>query len=472
MDYRKQVTETYYPDELSNIEDSIESCGVTTFELLVLCRLPEDEAVVKLSEKLQIPPHQSQKLVRDLCHTFKDFERQASSPFDRRDKISTGLESVDSILSGGISTGAITEVFGSSGSGKSHFLLQTALRAQHNINSRGIPGKAVYVSTESALETRRLLEMTNFNSLVPSKALDDISYVYCKDGETQDHIISTQLPMALKLHQERNANIKLVIIDSVGHHFRLDDYCINGLAYLKSYLARLEGLLQKVDSYSQLKVKFESITLKFFRGNSSFKKRNFKRLNILEQYRQLFQLARVYLVAVLVANQVSDLFDDHNINDIATSEDLSPLSYSAQVGVFSGWVGSSVAPQGLKSWSRAGTKVPPQLAKRRRLQNTRNASQLRQVYPPKKILALGYIWAKLASNKILLWKSYELESREEVPTDEHIICQLELDQNEELRLEWIPKRYSRVISPVNLSTREMGNSNSFIIFDQGLKEET
>ena len=63
--------------------------------------------------------------------------------------ITTGSKELDNLLGGrGVETKAITEAFGSFGSGKTQLGLSLAVNAQLPIEKGGADGKAVYIDTE------------------------------------------------------------------------------------------------------------------------------------------------------------------------------------------------------------------------------------------------------------------------------------------------------------------------------------
>src|SRR3989338_4138883 len=66
-------------------------------------------------------------------------------------KISTGSQSLNAMFGGGIETGAITEVYGAFGSGKTSIAHQIAVNVQLPKEKGGAEGIAVYIDTESTL---------------------------------------------------------------------------------------------------------------------------------------------------------------------------------------------------------------------------------------------------------------------------------------------------------------------------------
>src|SRR3989339_483096 len=66
-------------------------------------------------------------------------------------KITTGCKAFDSLIGGGLETGAITEAYGAYGSGKSSLAHQLAVTVQLPIEKGGANGAAVWIDTEGTL---------------------------------------------------------------------------------------------------------------------------------------------------------------------------------------------------------------------------------------------------------------------------------------------------------------------------------
>ncbi|KAK9383530.1 P-loop containing nucleoside triphosphate hydrolase protein [Kockiozyma suomiensis] len=181
---------------------------------------------------------------------------------------STGDSRLDMSLFGGkgIATGCITEIVGESSVGKSTFLTQLCVSVQLSPENGGLNGDAIYISTESGLSTHRL------NMLISSfraRFLDDrerlsadrVHYVGCRDLEEQDHILQFQLPAFA-----RTRNIGLIVLDSIASHYRAEHFGSGPSAM-------------------------------YVRGNE-----------LLKTASVLRRLAKECKCAVVVANQVTDLF--------------------------------------------------------------------------------------------------------------------------------------------------------------------
>jgi DNA repair protein RAD51 len=73
--------------------------------------------------------------------------------------ISTGLQKLDEFLSGGIPSGAITDIYGANGTGKTQFLLQISI----NVIKKG--GNVLYLDTTGGFRPERILEMQKNQNL-------------------------------------------------------------------------------------------------------------------------------------------------------------------------------------------------------------------------------------------------------------------------------------------------------------------
>jgi DNA repair protein RAD57 len=136
--------------------------------------------------------------------------------------ISTLDPEMDRALGGGVPTGYVTEITGESGSGKTNFLLSLLLAVQLP-PPYGLGRPALYISTETALSTIRLAQILKNNPLLLNVApsdrptLDNIISTSTPDLESQDHILTFQVPVEVA-----RRNIGLVVLDSVAANFRAE----------------------------------------------------------------------------------------------------------------------------------------------------------------------------------------------------------------------------------------------------------
>lgn len=226
----------------------------------------------------------------------------------------TGDAEVDRLLGGGVFTGNITEVFGESSTGKSQFLMQLSLSVQLPRSQGGLQGKCVFVTTEGDLPTQRLDEMIRSRrDLFGDSALvsqDNIYCVSCNDLDNQEHILNVQLPILL----ERNNDVKLVIVDSISHHLR---------------------------------VELETKSLKNSQDN---------RFYIDRIAQNLLKLANEHSVAVVVANQVAD---KPLAPESSSTVRHGIMDYDYQLGWIVGWKDSSIYYRHVCADPAAGSITTP-----------------------------------------------------------------------------------------------------------------
>ncbi|KAI1492993.1 DNA repair protein RAD57 [Biscogniauxia mediterranea] len=195
--------------------------------------------------------------------------------------ISTLDASLDAALGGGVPAGYVTEIVGESGAGKTQFLLTLLLSVQLP-PPHGLGRPALYISTEAPLSTRRLSQILAnhpfFQDESESKpTLDGIVSTVTPDLESQDHILTYQVPVEVE-----RRNIGLIVLDSVAANYRAE------------FERGAKG------------------------GGSSSGSNMAARSNELVRLGQLLRdLARKHDLAVVVANQVADRFSPphaHHLN--------------------------------------------------------------------------------------------------------------------------------------------------------------
>lgn len=203
-------------------------------------------------------------------HGFADLQAQWST-------ISTLDPTLDASLRGGIPTGYVTEIAGEAGAGKTQLLLSLLLAVQLP-PPHGTGRAALYISTEAALSTRRLTQMLAHNPLLASlppdqrPSLDDIVSTTTPDLESQEHILTYQVPVMVA-----RRDIGLIVLDSVAANFRAE-------------FDRGPG-----DGGSA--------------GRAQSSNMGARGAELVRLGMQLRDLARVHNLAVVVSNQVADRFD-------------------------------------------------------------------------------------------------------------------------------------------------------------------
>ncbi len=121
-------------------------------------------------------------------------------------KVALGCRALDDLLGGGVEDGCITLLHGEAGSGKTNFCLQLA----RNVVRSG--RKVIYIDTEG-VSMERLQQICGEDfDLVAKNILFSEPYNF----EEQESLIEKAVKIA-----ENNAEVGLIVIDSITMHYRL-----------------------------------------------------------------------------------------------------------------------------------------------------------------------------------------------------------------------------------------------------------
>ena len=132
--------------------------------------------------------------------------------------ISTGLQKLDEILSGGIPSGTITDIYGASGTGKTQLLLQICINAVND------GGQVLYLDTTGNFRPERILEMQKTKN-IQKNILDKITISRVTNTSEQIKLI-------------KNINMKiysLIVIDNITDLFSYE-YQTNESIFQKNFL--------------------------------------------------------------------------------------------------------------------------------------------------------------------------------------------------------------------------------------------
>jgi DNA repair protein RadA len=130
------------------------------------------------------------------------------------ERLSTGSKNMDNLfgdIGGGIETGAITQFYGPPGSGKTQlcYTICAMLRSEY---------KAVYIDTESTFRPERIECISKARGLDPAKTLQNIQVAKPLVSSQQESCIES----AISAISKPNSKIKLLIVDSMTSHYRVD----------------------------------------------------------------------------------------------------------------------------------------------------------------------------------------------------------------------------------------------------------
>lgn len=156
-------------------------------------------------------------------------------------QIKFNVESLDQLTDGGIDVGSITEIFGEAGSGKTQLAMQLALSCVLPMERGGLGGKAIFISTDKHVPTKRLAEMASYLEAklgLDTKLLDRIFALEFYDWISLQPFVTEQLPRQLRKHPD----IRLIVIDSVAGIFRQETDYIQRASNMRDFVQVLERL--------------------------------------------------------------------------------------------------------------------------------------------------------------------------------------------------------------------------------------
>ncbi|KAG1169174.1 hypothetical protein G6F70_008631 [Rhizopus microsporus] len=142
--------------------------------------------------------------------------------------LTTGDDTMDKLLGGGIPLGTITEIVGESSSGKTQLGLQLCLSVQKPALEGGLEGSAIYIHSEGPFPSSRLNQLVDKyvskygNKVDVDNLRNNIHTMRVSDGESQYRVLAYQLPAFLDLQQKSQKKIRLVVIDSISAIYRSD----------------------------------------------------------------------------------------------------------------------------------------------------------------------------------------------------------------------------------------------------------
>lgn len=119
---------------------------------------------------------------------------------------------MDKMLSGGVRIGMLTDVFGTSGSGKTQLCFQLCVNCTKPIDKNGLNASVLFIDTSHTFRPERIVSIAG-KCDIGNNILDKI-YVY------KVHSVADQIA-AIK-HISRINNLKLVIVDSITDLFSFE----------------------------------------------------------------------------------------------------------------------------------------------------------------------------------------------------------------------------------------------------------
>jgi DNA repair protein RadA len=132
--------------------------------------------------------------------------------------ITTGSKEFDDLLGGkGLETKAITEAFGSYGSGKTQLGLSLAVNCQIPTEMGGAEGKAVYIDTEGTFRPERVKQIAEAKGMNPENVLKNILVARAFNSDHQMLLVDKVGELI-----KNGEPVRIVIVDSLTAHFRAE----------------------------------------------------------------------------------------------------------------------------------------------------------------------------------------------------------------------------------------------------------
>ena len=128
-------------------------------------------------------------------------------------RLSTGCKALDDMLGGGVETGAITELVGEFGTGKTQLCHQLCVTVQLSEDLGGLSAKAAYLDSEGTFAPERVVQMARRWGLDPSEALRGVYYARLRS-------VAEQVASLLELRRLVEEGVILAVVDSIAAHFR------------------------------------------------------------------------------------------------------------------------------------------------------------------------------------------------------------------------------------------------------------
>jgi len=269
----------------SQLIDRLRDAGYRTLQRIVVL------GAQKVSDDIRVSMKDAQRICSLANTKIREFEIQSAPAFSDLPgqypsmvHIRTGSKVLDSLLGGGIEVGALTELFGRSGSGKTQLCHTISVTSQTSPdlqyptknNKVGKFSKVIYIDTEGTFRPERVTQIARARGLREDKVVRNIHVIYCLTVFEQEQCLKLICELL-----DKDKSISVIIIDSIIVHFRAE----------YPWRSVLPERQQRLNKYLST----------------------------------LSKVARVYKVAVVITNQVqsipSDTADSHH-DDISTGGNI------------------------------------------------------------------------------------------------------------------------------------------------------
>ncbi|NIA03181.1 MAG: DNA repair and recombination protein RadA [Nitrospirae bacterium] len=142
-------------------------------------------------------------------------------------KLTTGTESFDELMGGGIETQSITEFYGEFGCGKTQITHQLAVNVQLPPEQGGLNGSVIMIDTENTFRPERITQMIagvsnrTGEEYDPEEILQNIHVARAYNSNHQILLAESATQLAEEF-KESGKPVRLLIVDSLTAHFRAE----------------------------------------------------------------------------------------------------------------------------------------------------------------------------------------------------------------------------------------------------------
>ena len=188
------------------IAEKLREAGYTEI-MAIAVAAPSD-----LAETCEIGEKKAQDIIEGakLCADIGGFET-GDAIMQRRaavTKLTTGSESFNQLIGGGIESQAITELFGEFGSCKTQVCFQLAVNATLPEDRGGLDSDVIIIDTENTFRPERIIQMCNYLGVDPENTLKRIHIARAFNSQHQVLLVDKAMELAKEI------KVRLLIVDS------------------------------------------------------------------------------------------------------------------------------------------------------------------------------------------------------------------------------------------------------------------
>lgn len=173
-----------------------------------------------LAETCEIGEKKAQDIIEGakLCADVGGFET-GDAIMQRRaavTKLTTGSDSFNQLIGGGIESQSITELFGEFGSCKTQVCFQLAVNATLPEEKGGLDSDVIIIDTENTFRPEGVIQMCNYLGVEPEATLKRIHIARAFNSQHQVLLVDKAMELAKEI------KVRLLIVDSLTSHFRAE----------------------------------------------------------------------------------------------------------------------------------------------------------------------------------------------------------------------------------------------------------